>query len=688
MAAEKRPIKVDDFARMLHVEDPQISPDGRWIAYVQVAVDMAENGYKRHIWLVSTEGGQPLQLTRGGRDMQPRWSPDGSMLAFVSMRNKRPQVFLLRMTAPGGEARQLTTVANGASSPEWSPGGEWIAFTSALNAEERAREDEGQEEPPPRDMLEGKHREERKEEDEKNRWDPRPIWRIPYRAETSFLDDRYQQIYVQRTAEGLEGDEAKARRLTSVDAHHEPARWSSDGRYLFTSRAAEPDRDEPWLSQTVYRIMVETGEAEQLSENGYMSYAARVSPDGRWLAYFRQPADAIDVPQQLVVLPLEGGALRDIAGRLDRSAGDAGWTQDGRLVFMLLADGVSQMHVYDPAADSNSLLLDGPRQITAMGVGADGALALAVTTPANPGELYYRAAGGGDLRQMTELNHKFLDEVLVQEIHEMRFQSPAGMEIQGWYMLPVGYEEGKQYPLALNIHGGPRVMWHLCERTMWHEWQLHAAEGYVVFYCNPRGGDGYGTDHLRALRARWGDVAMDDIMAGVDAMIAKGFVDADRLAITGGSYGGYMTAWIVGHTDRFKAAVSQRGVYNLVSFYGTSDIPFLVSHDFEVEPWENQPLLWEHSPLAYAHNIKTPLLIIHAENDYRVPIEQAEQLFAQVRRSGGTVHMLRYPRDGHEMSRSGEPKHRLSRLKEMVNWWDKYCQPDKKADEAAAEDAG
>jgi dipeptidyl aminopeptidase/acylaminoacyl peptidase len=218
---------------------------------------------------------------------------------------------------------------------------------------------------------------------------------------------------------------------------------------------------------------------------------------------------------------------------------------------------------------------------------------------------------------------------------------------------------------------------------MWHEWQTHAAEGYVVFYCNPRGSDGYGDKFLRDLHSNWGHVAMQDIMAGVDAMLEKGFIDESRMAISGGSYGGYMTAWIIGKTDRFAAAVPQRGVYNLTSFYGTSDVPVLISTEFDTEPWDDFDKLWQHSPLAYAKHITTPTLIIHAENDFRVPIEQGEQLFAWIRRSTDTpVKMLRYPREGHELSRSGEPKHRISRLQEMMDWFNRYCQPEAARDDA------
>ena len=260
----------------------------------------------------------------------------------------------------------------------------------------------------------------------------------------------------------------------------------------------------------------------------------------------------------------------------------------------------------------------------------------------------------------------------MQDVHELRFESPNG-QIQGWYLLPLNYEKGERYPLALNIHGGPHVAWGFSTKSMWHEWQFHAARGYAVFYCNPSGSGGYGEAFMRKLHAAWGPVAMTDIMAGVDALLELGIADGKRMAITGGSFGGYMTAWIITHTSRFKAAVSQRGVYNITSFYGTSDVPLLMSNEFDAEPWEDHDVYWDNSPLKYAADIKTPLLLIHSENDFRVPIEQAEQLFAWVRRATDTpIRMLRYPREGHELSRSGEPGHRISRLNEMIEWFDRY----------------
>lgn len=685
VTTNKRPMSVEDLYKIRNVEEPRISPDGKWIAYVRVDVDKVTNDYKRNIWLIPASGGEPLQLTRGEKDFQPRWSPDGSTLAFTSARGGKPQIFLLPVAMPGGEARTLTSMPNGATSPEWSPDGTRIAFASSMDAAEREKEDSGESEETPQDKLEGKHRTERREEDEKKRYDPFVMWRIPYRAGTRFLDGRYSQIYLAPVAADLGAEESKPRRLTDIDADHEPARWSADGEYLYTSRQIDVTDDEPFRQNGIYRIRVEDGQTELISDADFSGFSPRPSPDGKWLAYARLPRTGkgesgrgiTESILRLTVMPAAGGDARDLNRELDRSVTAMDWQPDSSaIIFSVDKDGTSPIYRAPLGSGRVDVMTSGLFCVREMHVGPSGAVACVVGKPDNPGEIYYLPEGDDQIQQYTEHNREFLEEVIVQETHEMRFQSPSGVEIQGWYILPVGYKEGEKYPLALNIHGGPHVMWSSCEHTMFHEWQLHAAQGYVVFFCNPRGGDGYGEEFRASLHAAWGDVAYEDIMAGVDTLLERGFVDENRMAVTGGSYGGYMTAWIVGHTDRFAAAVSQRGVYNLISFYGTSDVPSLISGEFDTEPWEDHELLWKHSPLAYAQNIKTPLLLIHAENDYRVPIEQAEQLFAFVRRSGGTVKMIRFPRDGHELSRSGEPKHRVDRLTHMVEWFDEYCQPE------------
>ncbi len=666
-----RPITAEDLTRIHYVQDPKISPDGQRIAFVKVTPDPLEKTYKRNIWLYPLAGGEAFQLTRGDKDSWPRWSSDGRQLAFVSARGGKPQIYLLPTAGIGGEARALTDMANGAHSPDWSPDGQQIAFLAPMSADERDQEDAEETPPPePKDKLESKHRQERKDEDEQNRWDPRPMWRIPYRRGAAYVDERYDQVYVIPAAESLEAADAKPRRLTDINADHTRPRWSADGRTIFTSRTVDHQADEPWRAENIVSLNAADGRAETLAAGEYSLYLPTPSPDGKWLACGRRLIGVTDSPTRLLVMAVDGTDARVINAEHDREALDWAWSPQSKLAFTLESEGAARPWLYDPQTDAARQLHDGIYDIEQIDIGPGGALAMTVSTPRNPQELYTLV--DGSLAEVSQFNHAWLNEVIVQDVHELRFQSPHG-EVQGWYIHPVGYEAGKKYPLALNIHGGPHAAWGYSTKGMWHEWQFHAARGYAVFYCNPHGSGGYGEAFMRKLHAAWGPVAMDDIMAGVDAFLELGIADENRMAVTGGSYGGYMTAWIISHSDRFQAAVSQRGVYNLSSFYGTTDVPVLISNEFDAEPWENHDAFWDNSPLKYAANIKTPLLLTHAENDFRVPIEQGEQLFAWVRRATDTpVKMLRYPREGHELSRSGEPNHRISRLTEMVKWFDTY----------------
>ena len=671
MAASKVPITAEDLNRIHYVQDPQISPDGRFVAFVKVTPDPLERGYKRNIWLFPLGGGEAFQLTRGDKDSEPSWSPNGKHLAFVSTRGDKAQVYLLPTNGVGGEARALTNMKNGAHSPAWSPDGTQIAFLAPESEDERnSAAAEGSDTLPPIDKLEKRHQKERQDEDEQMRWDPREMWRIPYRRGTAFVDERYDQIYV---IDVEEVSESKARRLTDIGADHSQPRWSADGAAIFTSRTTDPEGDEPWRSENLYRIDAASGQATPMTDGAHSTYAPLPSPDGKWLAFGRLPIGITDIPMRLLVMAADGSDIRIVNEAIDREAVEWAWSRENQLAFTVESEGRTLPWIYDPASDTSRPLHDGFYDIEQFDIGSGALMSMTVSTPQNPQELYILQ--DGDFVEATRFNQDWLSEVIVQDAREIRFQSPHG-EVQGWYLLPVDYQPGQSYPLALNIHGGPHATWGYATKTMWHEWQFHAARGYAVFYCNPHGSGGYGEDFMRKLHAAWGPVAMDDIMAGVDAFLELGIADAKKMAITGGSYGGYMTAWIITHSDRFKAAVAQRGVYNITSFYGTSDVPTLMSNEFDAEPWENHEAFWDNSPLKYAANIRTPLLLIHSENDFRVPIEQAEQLFAWVRRATDTpVKMLRYPRDGHELSRSGEPKHRISRLTEMIDWFDRYVNP-------------
>jgi dipeptidyl aminopeptidase/acylaminoacyl peptidase len=293
----------------------------------------------------------------------------------------------------------------------------------------------------------------------------------------------------------------------------------------------------------------------------------------------------------------------------------------------------------------------------------------------NPCDLYLWRPDGSEIR-LTAINDRLLARRRIASVEEFIFAAPDGREVQGWVVRPPDADPAATYPLAVHIHGGPHVMWGPGFRSMWHEWQVAAARGYLVFFCNPRGSEGYGEGWRDAIHANWGVADAPDIHAGIDALIARGGVDPARVAVTGGSYGGYMTAWLIAHSDRFACAVAVRGVYNLMTEHGTSDAHELIEYEFDGFPWEMHEKLWQHSPIAHAHKITTPLRILHSELDFRVPISEAEQLFSILRRRKQTVELVRYPREGHELTRSGEPRHRADHMERTLEWFDRYCKPE------------
>jgi dipeptidyl aminopeptidase/acylaminoacyl peptidase len=692
-------ITVDDLYQLGWLETPAYSPDGRWLAYVRVTVEQSGNRYRRSIWIQPAEGGPARRLTAGDSDADPRWKPDGQAIAFVSSREGgKPQIFLI--STSGGEARRLTSAANGASDPAWSPNGRRIAFLARVNAEERALEDAA---PPVQelDAWEQEQEQVRRAHAEEQRLDPRVISRMPYRSGTAFFDDRRDQLYVIDVPEDDEQEPGRARRLTDEDVHFSRPAWMPDGTALLTTATRDPEADSLFAYYDIVRVPVpDQGRAasERLTRGGYSCFDPRPAPDGSLIAFMhRDERQPLALGSRIAVIEPGGGPWRDLTFAADLDVEEFRWSPDGRALFFTagwwgeapiyrvdlaaalaapraaehsLGEGLeTEVHIL--AARHEPVAASAGRIVNAFDVGPDGSLAFVAGSAADPCELFVWRPGGEE-RQLTQIGRRLLSQRQVARVEQLRYAAPDELEVQGWVLYPPGFDPARSYPLAVHIHGGPHVMWGPGFRSMWHELQVFAAAGYITFFCNPRGSEGYGRRWRDAIHGAWSTAALD-IQAGIDALIARGGVDEARIAVTGGSYGGYMTAWLVAHSDRFCAAVAARGVYDLVSFHGTSDAHELIEFEFDGFPWENRELLWAESPLAHAHRITTPLLILHAEQDYRVPISQAEQLFSVLRRRKVPTELVRYPREGHELTRSGEPRHRADHMRRTLEWFERYC---------------
>jgi dipeptidyl aminopeptidase/acylaminoacyl peptidase len=708
VTAERTPIAIDDLYQLGWLEDPRVSPDGRHAAYVHVTVDRAANRYRRAIWLAPLGGGAPRRFTAGGRsDTQPRWSPNGRWLAFVSDRDgDQPQLYLIR--ADGGEARRLTSLPRGASDPAWSPDGRRIAFLSRLSAAERAREDSGEPEPQLEDELERRHARERRARDEERLADPRVVSRLPYRSGVSYYDGRFSQIYLLDLPPGDDDEPAAPRRLTDADLHFGAPCWAADGGALLSTAARDPERDTLLGFDDLVRVPAPPegrGAFERVTGPGYSYAAPQVSPDGRHVAVMRRPDDRpLFSGWHLALVPLDGGEQIDLSSGADRNVESFAWLPDGSgLAFVAGWRGEAPVYVTpaaagQPTADDRSKTDDGPastanpsvggrwsvvsgrleelvpgqgRIVTEFDVTPDGGVVFVAGDGANPCDLFLRRPDGSET-WLTAINEPLLARRDAAPFEEILFHAPDGGEVQGWIIRPQGDPPERGWPLAVHIHGGPHVMWGPGFRSMWHELQAGAARGYVVFFCNPRGSEGYGEAWRSAVERAWSSAAAD-ILGGVDAVVARGGIDERRIGVTGGSYGGYMTAWLIGHSRRFACAVAARGVYNLLTQHSTSDVHELIELEFGGFPWELHELLWRESPLAHAHTIETPLLLLHSELDYRVPIAEAEQLFSLLRRRRRTVELVRYPREGHELTRNGEPRHREDHMRRTLEWLDRYC---------------
>jgi dipeptidyl aminopeptidase/acylaminoacyl peptidase len=642
-------IDADDYRDLATVSDPRVSPDGERVAFVRTVPDGDEE-YEATVHVVPLGGGDARQFTvSDGVDADPRWSPSGDRLAFASTRGEGDRQQLWVMPGDGGEARRLTSVVGGVSGVAWGPDGERIAFTQRVSAADREA---------------GRDHEVAPEYDP-DPPDPRVIDRTVYRAGAEYLDGRWSQVYL------LDLGDGSVRALTTADRHAVSPSWGDgDALYYAQKRGEDPDETVAW---DLIEHDVAADERGVVGETTGWQPRLAAAADGR-LAHTYTPEERASMRQTEVrVLDGASGDPVTLTAGLDRTVERESalhWDPDGERVYFLTPDegSVVLRRVPGDGSGDPEVVAGEGGHVAAASVGDD-LVTYVQSEWDHPGDVFATTPAGAERRRLTRTNADYLDGRAVAQPEEIRFERD-GTELQGWLLTPPG-ADGGEYPLVVEVHGGPHVMWST-GGTVWHEFQTLAARGYAVFWCNPRGSTGYGEAFAEAIAGDWGDATLGDVLAGVDEAVDRDAVDADRQFVTGGSFGGYLTAWALAETDRFDAGVAQRGVYDLVSFYGSSDAHRLVEWEFDAVPWEDPETLYEHSPAIRADGIDVPTLVLHADRDYRVPAGGAELLFRTLRKRGVDTRMVRYPREGHELSRSGEPAHVVDRIERIARWFDGY----------------
>ncbi|WML49631.1 S9 family peptidase [Neobacillus sp. PS3-34] len=658
--SERKGIKAEDLYELKSAVDPRLSPDGSLCVYVQTAIDQETDEYFSHIYFMDvSKKTKPVQWTSGkGRNHSPRWSPDGTSIAFVSSRTGKNQIYIL--SAHGGEAKQITFIENGASNPVWSPDGKRIAFSASAAGNKTILD-----------------KEEKKAEDKLL---PLEVTKMKYKSDAEgFWKGNYKHIGV------ADVDSGDVVQLTEGPHDYQLYSWSPDGENIAIGADLEEDSDASFV-QDVYLLQPKTKKLTKLTNGtGYFGNVTW-SPDGQTLGIIGHEKEFHNATlPKLWIYQIESGVFTCFSEGSDIAAGDIVigdfqqgavtpgvlWADDSKSFYFLATDHGNTI-VYYGSLDGEMYpaLLDQQHVYGLALNGKDHQAVVAISKPSETGDLYLLNVSDGNLEKLTDINGDFLKGIEIADAEPFEFEGSDGWKINGWMIKPIGFEEGKKYPLIMEIHGGPHAMY---GNSYMHEFQMLAAKGYAVLFTNPRGSHGYGQEFVNAVRGDYGGKDYQDLMDAVDYALDKyDFIDEDRLGVTGGSYGGFMTNWIVSHTNRFKAAVTQRSISNWISFYGVSDIGYYFT-EWQIESdLSDIEKLWKHSPLAYVDKVDTPLLILHSERDYRCPIEQAEQLFIALKRLKKPTKFIRFPEENHELSRSGKPGLRVARLNYIADWFGQY----------------
>lgn len=651
------PLTPEDLYRFRWIDHARLTPDGERVAYQVSWADANGRQTRSRIVVRRLLDPEPVEPTGGvQRDRLPEWSPDGRKIAFLTRVGAADQLFVVDTTTRD-PAVQLSSVPDGVGLHSWSPDGRWVAFLGAVLTDPDAVIDDPR---PP-------------EAREQLRRAPvaRVVRRLDYKHDgRGFVDGRYHHLFVVPAAGG------EAKQLTTGAWDVSEYDWSPDSTRLIVSGNAEPGAD---LQRELNLYMVDLDAKLVRLGGGFYLSAPIWSPKGDQVAFIAPNGLDVGLIERLWVVPLSGGGPRCLTANVDLAVNDsvindmrAGhatrvmWSAEGdRIYFPGAGPGVTTVQSVDMEGNVREEA-SGRRRIYDFDF-ASGVMVFCASDPANPGDLYMLTHGAE--ARITDLN-PWLNDRYVAEPEQHYFTAPDGWRLEGWVLKPQDHDPDRLYPAVMEIHGGPHAQYGW---SFFHELQVLAGMGYVVFYMNPRGSDGYGETFRRSVVRDWAGKDYVDLMTSLDQLVERtGYLDTDRLGVGGGSYGGYMTNWIVGQTDRFSAAVAMRSISNLVSEYAQHDIVLWGVLQFGPPPWPDLDELWRRSPIRYVQNVRTPLLLTAGEMDLRCAMSQSEEMFGALRLLGKTVELVRFPEEAHDLSRNGRPDRRVERLKRIAGWYERF----------------
>jgi len=651
----KRGITAEDYLQFELVSDPRVSPDGSQVVYVVSRVDRAQNRRIPSVWIAPTDGSRPprVLLDETWSPSAPRWSPDGSAIAFVSSRAAGDTAAWARalparsaqlwvVATSSGSPRRVTTVANGVSNCVWSPDAKHSVCLSRTG---------------PSDAWPAG----------KERSDVRHYTQSSYKFnDNGWFDDRRSHLW------NVDMSTGAAKQISTGDAWNDTdPQWSPDGtKIAFVSDRSGHEFDDDGRNPDVWVIPADGGTLTRVSTASGPDNSPRWSPDGKSIAFVSSAGD--EQPQQIMIAPAAGGIATQAVTDFDLLPTDLQWAEGGRaLLFSTGVKGENQVFRIDVASRRMAQLSKGARAVRSVNASANGRMLVYLANDfAHLDDVYASAADGTNERKVSNHNAALWSQLALAPVERMTYKGADGWDVDGFLVKPLGWQAGKKYPFVLSIHGGPAGQYGV---DWFHEFQVYAARGWAVFFTNPRGSTGYGRKFQRGIVNEWGGKDYVDIMNGVNAAIAANpWIDTTKMGVTGGSYGGYMTNWIVGHTGRFKAAVTLRSISNFISDDGTRDGAYGHKDDFGGDIFQRMDLYWDRSPLKYVQAVTTPILILHSDNDFRVPIEQGEQWFRALKHFGKTAEIVFFPRENHNLTRTGEPKHIVESMNWQLYWFDKY----------------